>query len=407
MLALGAHVEKSPFVRDELGHLVCFDDVALSGQDVFCHIAEHVHRILGRRERWCVGEFEICQRVGGDASSDRGSDDVYPFVHTVFPDRLRAKDSTVDGIEQQLQRQPRRARGGRRVVEGVRVDHAVGNLSGTQAALVPSSHRHDQIEDLDDCRAECWGGMYREARDVVGGTTALPVGDVGERDERRGGTHRVGLFGCVADCVDVEVTRLIGTIYSDAAKWAAGQASHLCEADIGSDADRSYYEICEDSLAGRQYHLRLGDLGHANANFDVDPMRSKLFENEHGKFGVERRQYLWRSFDDGDRYSCVREVLRGLKTDETRTDHSRAARMVMYCFGKRLCVLDGSQRPQALNSWNRRSERGRAGTENQLVVKEHVRVRIEGRSCRDAFCSRVDRDDLAVDADIKAETLVK
>jgi hypothetical protein len=85
----------------------------------------------------------------------------------------------------------------------------------------------------------------------------------------------------------------------------------------------------------------LVDFGHTNADLDTDSVRAKLLEDEHGKFGIERRQHLWRRFNHGDADPSAREVLRGLKTDETRADYDGVAGMPTHDLGERFRVLDG------------------------------------------------------------------
>ena len=87
---------------DEPIELERVDDVAVAAQHVLGHVAEHVHGVLGRRERRGVGELEIGQAIGREAARHRGRDHVDALVDTVAADDLSAEDRPVVRVEDQL-----------------------------------------------------------------------------------------------------------------------------------------------------------------------------------------------------------------------------------------------------------------------------------------------------------------
>ena len=221
------------------------------GEHVLRHVAEQVDGILGGRERRGVGELEVGEAVGGDAAGHRGRDHVDALVDAVAADDLRAEDRAVVGIEDQLRRHARRAGVVGGVVERVRVDRAERPARVAQASFAPPDGRGDDVEHLDDRGTERVDRVRRPSGDVVGHPPALPVGDVGQRDERGRVRDGVGLLDGVADGVDVGVARLVRVVDRDAAARAEVEAGHLGEADVGPDPDRADHEVGgEDAPVG-------------------------------------------------------------------------------------------------------------------------------------------------------------
>ena len=69
-------------------------------------------------------------------------------------------------------------------------------------------------------------GAHVAAGDVVGDAPALPVGDVGQRDERRRAADPVALLDRVADGVDVGVAGAAVLVDRDATRSADAEAGH-------------------------------------------------------------------------------------------------------------------------------------------------------------------------------------
>src|SRR5664280_249037 len=119
VLLCSTYVDDCPSLRDEPADLLRIDDVTVAAQYVFSHVAKQVDRVLGRRERRGVGQFEVSQSVGGDTACHRRCNHVDSLVNSVPANDLCTEDGRVVRVEDQLHRHSSCTGVVGRVVKGV------------------------------------------------------------------------------------------------------------------------------------------------------------------------------------------------------------------------------------------------------------------------------------------------
>ena len=78
-----------------------------------------------------------------------------------------------------------------------------------------------------------------------------------------------------------------------------GQAGHLCQTDVGANADGPDHELTGDRSAVGKYDPAGGHLGDRDPGLNDNAVGSELGGHQDGKFGVERGQDLFDRLHDG------------------------------------------------------------------------------------------------------------
>jgi len=144
MFFSGTHVESIHPLLDERVDLVWVHHVAVAAQNVLRHVAEKVDRVLGRGERWCVRELEVCETIAV-MPADIAVAITSILLSTPFrADNLGTEDRSVVRVEDELGSHAGRAGVVGRMVEGVRVDCSDGRPAARRRRSLsrPSRQRH-------------------------------------------------------------------------------------------------------------------------------------------------------------------------------------------------------------------------------------------------------------------------
>ena len=103
VLGRGAHINKGCAGVDGSLKFVPLDRPSQTIERVESDVTEHVHRILGRRELRRIGQFEVSELGGGDATGHRGRDDVDSLVDAITSHALCAENLVGRRVSDELE----------------------------------------------------------------------------------------------------------------------------------------------------------------------------------------------------------------------------------------------------------------------------------------------------------------
>src|SRR5579885_3425677 len=176
------HIQDDEPIRFELGQLLRLDLLNCPFQHVAACHARQIDGVLGGAERRRVGKLEIGQIPDGHAGLHGRGDHVDALMGAILADHLRAQELPAFLAEEDLHRQPLRARIIAGMQERMNVDRLVCNPGCPKLLLVEPCRCDRQIEDPQDSGPECAVIGPSGAKYVVGHDTSLPVGGTTEGD---------------------------------------------------------------------------------------------------------------------------------------------------------------------------------------------------------------------------------
>ena len=209
----------------------------------------------------------------------------------------------------------------------------------------------------------------------------------------------------ITDRIDVVGARTPVLVDEDVA--AAGLDAHgLGEGGVGADSGRQDDDVGSQHGAVGERHgvvvVAVGDGLGGDARMDVNAEGAQLLRDQRGHLDFEGRQDMFGELDEVGLEAAMREGFGGLDADEpgSEDDSSRARGLAQ---GE--SVVDRAQGVHArgVEAVDRGPAREGTRGEDQVVVGECVGLAGLRVGDLDAMCSRVDRDDLGVDAHIEVE----
>ena len=323
-------------------------------------------------------------------------------------DDLGAQDAVVRRVHEELHRHAFGAGEVAGVIGGVRVQHAVRSILGSQARLAGPHAGDDEIENAEDRHARCRvGGIdgIRPERDDVGGGAAVAVGETRHRDQPRFARDRIDLLHGVADGEDPRVGGALPRIDGDAARGSEREPRGRGQCRVGAGSPRVDHHLGVDPRAGGQGDAGGGHSGDLIGEVQVDVVLPQLFDQGPGHLGVQRTEGVRSAVHERDPDAAAREVLDGFEADESTAGHHGARRARIEPGDDAVDVVDRAEGEDGdrVVVGGRRIDGHGPRRKDEVVVDERLDdVGVEvAHVCR--VGGRVDADDLVSHADVERE----
>ena len=165
---------------------------------------------------------------------------------------------------------------------------------------------------------------------MLAGQAARPVGGTRQGQAHAGPGHPEGVFGGVTHRVDVRVGGAHPVIRGDAAAGPDGQASVLCQADVGPHADTQQDEVGRQVRAigetdASDRSIPLLDGRQAAAQLQAQAVILELAVQWLSHLGVQQRHDLRLHLDERHLEPAAVELLGGLQAHVAATHDDGAS----------------------------------------------------------------------------------
>ena len=404
----GANVDQHCVCIVQIAQFVPVNDLHQTGEDVVRHQSCHVDRVFGRGEGRRVGVLDLFQIIDAFLVFEDMRHHVDALIHSVKTHDLRAQQSAVGRIEDDLDGHWQGVRIVTRVGRGMDdrgyigdvfvFEHFLGNPGGSDRELKDFGDR-----GLDRAHILAFVAQHH----IIRGNASLFVGRTCQIGEERLSGDGAGEDDGISHRVDQRIGGLQVFIDHDAFVDAQFQPGILCQFAIRTHPDREQHQIRLQRFSALEPHVQTVGFPHKRIHrvFEIKfhALGLQMLMNLGCHFIIQRGHDLLRHLHDSHEDAQMMQVFSHFQTDEAGTHDHRALHIMTFDIGLDPVGIGNAAQGEDLrfrNAGNARTQRLCTRGKQQLVVRLGIFLAGLCFFDRDGFGRAVYPHDLGIDADI-------